>query len=95
MKYLISILLLSLVGCSLNQTAESAQFPPAQLAWPAVEGDYDRGIDDGFADGDLDQAALKKLIDLGESLGAALQDKDLDALRTTRSVAAAPGWPRP
>lgn len=64
-----------------NAITEAAQFPPAALAWPAVENDYLRGLDDGVAKDDLTTEAADGLRSAGDKLEAALDAEDLDALR--------------
>tara|TARA_R110000851_G_scaffold120002_1_gene248060 strand:- start:3887 stop:4321 length:435 start_codon:yes stop_codon:yes gene_type:complete len=93
MKALQSLISLALVvGClflvSTTQscvTPEAAKevllFPPAQLAWPAVNADYQRGLDDGFSEGDLTSAARSSLRAQAVAMKAALQNKNPDELR--------------
>lgn len=58
-----------------------ALFKPVQITWPAVEDDLHRGIDDGVEDGELTVTAADSLRAHGDSMEAALQDKNRDALR--------------
>lgn len=76
-----SVLFLSLGSCVSSRARLGAQFPAASLAWPGVQGDYLRGLDDGVGDGELDVAEAANLRNLGAQLGAALDQKSTDELR--------------
>jgi hypothetical protein len=75
-----SVLLLG-SACIGARTKQAAEFPPAELAWPGVRGDYVRGLADGMADGELAQADVDNLSMLGVQLGSAIDARDLNALR--------------
>jgi hypothetical protein len=68
-------------SCLGPKVDDLALFKPAQLTWPAVENDLLRGIEDGVEDGDLTVAGAETLHIHGDSMEAALRDKDRDALR--------------
>lgn len=70
-------------SCTANRVKPSALFPPAQLAWPAVQEDFQRGIADGVEKGDLTSESSSALLDEGTQLGTALDKRDLDGVRAT------------
>lgn len=76
--FLIPILLCACIGPAAD---DFALFGPAANAWPAVEEDYLRGIDDGVADADLSSDAADVLRLRGDELGDALAEKDRHAVR--------------
>lgn len=77
----LALSLVALVACIGPRAKGPALFPPAALAWPAVESDYQRGVADGVADGDLAALAAEDLLHKGEALGAALEVRSVEQLR--------------
>lgn len=74
---------LFLTGCpSLARKADdTALFEPAQLIWPSVEEDLERGIADGYEDGDLSGPARDSLLAEAAAMLPALTEKDREAMR--------------
>jgi hypothetical protein len=68
-------------SCTANRTKPAVLFPPAQLTWPAVQEDLQRGIADGVEKGDLPSEASNTLLAECQQLGAALNARDLEAVR--------------
>jgi hypothetical protein len=77
----IAALLLLLPSCVSAKVKPQVLFPPAALTWPAVEEDFDRGLADGVADGDLTTAAAGALRAEGDRFEDALEQRDLAGLR--------------
>jgi len=78
-----SVLVLSFCSsaCAGSSAKTASQFPAAELAWPGVEGDFLRGLDDGIADGELATDDAARLRVLGDQLEAALDGHDSAGLR--------------
>lgn len=68
-------------ACIGARTKQASQFPAAKLAWPGVQGDFARGLQDGLEDGEIAQFDVDNLSKLGDQLGGALETQDLGALR--------------
>lgn len=67
-------------------------FPPAALTWPAVEEDFHRGIADGIEGGALTADAGAALQAEGDDLEAALNARDLPAVRSVAWETALQPW---
>ena len=67
------------VACVASRIEDPALFAPAQLAWPAVRSDYDRGVA-AAADAN-DSVLLSSLKKNSDDMTAALDSSDVDALR--------------
>ncbi len=70
-----------LTSCVSARADRVALFDPAQLAWPAVADDYNRGILDGTDNGRLDQLTAELLWSYGEDMHTALESGNRAALR--------------
>lgn len=68
-------------SCVAPRVEKVALFEPAQLAWPEVETDYLRGIDDGVSEGDLVATAADALRAEAPKMETALEEKNTDKLR--------------
>lgn len=68
-------------SCIGSRAKAATLFPAAELAWPAVQEDFLRGVADGVEDGELVESAAAQLRSNGDSLGAALTARDVTALR--------------
>lgn len=79
MKYLLALLLL-LPSCLTPVATEEALLPAARAAWPNVRMDYELGVNDGVADGDLTPEAADALMGLADELDAGLADGTRAAL---------------
>lgn len=77
-------------SCIGPRVKNSALFPAAAIAWPAVQEDYLRGIADGIDDGDLIEPAAQALRSSGDKLGQALTAKDVTAVRSISWATMAP-----
>ena len=81
MKAIILCVSLLATSCVAARITPSVLFPPARLAWPAVEEDYLRGVDDLVADGEAAEAERAALVGHAESMGSALEAESQGALR--------------
>lgn len=77
----VSLLLLPFTSCIGAKATKEAQFPAAELAWPGVKSDFLRGVDVVAAKGELGDAEAGNLRAEADHLGAALSERDLNALR--------------
>lgn len=68
-------------SCFGPRVKPAAVFPPAALAWPAVDEDVQRGIADAVEDGDLTQDAANALNTQALRIGTALTERDLETIR--------------
>lgn len=76
-----ALLLCTVASCVVPNTRETTLFTPAQMAWPDVEVDYLRGVDDGVSEGDLVMPAADRLRTEATRMRSALKDKNINALR--------------
>ena len=74
-RYLIVACLL-LASCVGAKARSEALLPALQQTWPNVRADYEVGVGDGLADGDIGEAERSVLIGLADDLGAALGKGD-------------------
>lgn len=74
------IAVLSLCSCVGNRARQDALGPIAQDIWPNVQVDFERGLADGLADGDLNEQGAAVLNNFAQALGASLQAGDRIAL---------------
>lgn len=74
---LVCVLLASCVG---TRARNDALLPAARMAWPQVRVDFDRGVADGLADGDLSPAQADVARTEADALGSALSSGDRVAL---------------
>ena len=91
LKWLALSCLLLASGCagsSGNAARERALLPALRSAWPGVEADVQRGVNDGLDDGDLKGEAANALVASSDRLEASLST-NLDDARTVTSIE----WP--
>lgn len=74
------LLLLVLTACAGNKARELTLNPVAQQVWPNVRVDFDRGVADGMAKGDLTSEGAFALRGLADDLGECLASGDRIAL---------------
>lgn len=72
----VGLVLVLLAACAGNRARDEALNPIAKTVWPQVRADFDRGVADGLADGDLKQAAADDLLSLRDDLTSALDIGD-------------------
>lgn len=84
MKYLLPLFLI-LSSCLGPKAKDDVLFPPIALAWPAVQDDVERGIQDGVDDGVLLPADVSALNLEVAALDDAIDAHEADETRT--------GWP--
>lgn len=77
---LAGFLCLGLTSCFSPRVDPIALWGPADMAWPAVERDYERGIQDGVEDHELSAASAGVLLQDGATLGKVIDTKDREAL---------------
>lgn len=73
---LCALLLFPLSSCVSDKTIDLALFVPAAAAWPQVESEYLRGIEDGEADGVLAEIKANELRTYGWTLATAMDEKN-------------------
>lgn len=56
-------------------------FPAADTAWPAVEEDFNRGVEDGVSDGDISPVEAAELRSHAAKLEVALDARDVYGVR--------------
>lgn len=91
MKWLALSCLLLASGCagsSGNAARERALLPALRSAWPGVEADVQRGVNDGLDDGDLQGEAASALIASADRLEESLST-NLDDARAATTIE----WP--
>lgn len=74
-------LTLLVASCAGPRSKAITLFPAAVTAWTAVAEDYDRGVDDGIADGDLSLPDATELRGFAEKLTTALNARDVTGVR--------------
>lgn len=67
------LLILALASCVGTRARDEALMPVASQIWPNVRIDYEAGLADGVADGDLNNAQRGELLALADDLGEALE----------------------
>lgn len=70
---LVAVLLASCIG---TRARNDALMPAVRMAWPEVRVDFDRGVADGLADGDLTEMAAISLRSEADMLTDALEAGD-------------------
>lgn len=80
LSILLACAVLALASCVGTRARDNALLPAAQTAWPQVRVDFEAGLADGIADGDLNEASRDDLLGLADDLGEALTDGDRAAL---------------
>lgn len=85
-------LALCLAACLSVRAKPAALFPAAVLAWPAVEADYERGMQDGLQDGDLSLAVFGQLDAEGVALEAALTTRSVEGVRAAPWASEMRAW---
>jgi len=71
---------LALASCVGTRARDNGLMPIAQAVWPNVRADYDAGLADGLADGELDAQQVLDLQALADDLTAALDSGNRAAL---------------
>ena len=76
-----AILAISLQSCLGSKVDDLALFEPAQLAWPEIEKDYFRGLEDGVSEGDIVLVSADAMRAEAPRMRDALMAKSRDQLR--------------
>lgn len=79
MKKLLIVALL-LASCAGTKARNDVMLPIAQKVWVNVQVDYEAGLADGLADGDLTEPYSLELFTLGNEMTAALELGDVDSI---------------
>jgi hypothetical protein len=80
MKNLLCVLTLFLASCVGNKARELTLNPVAQQVWPNVRVDFDRGLADGIAKGELNETGAVALRGFADELTNDLESGDRIAL---------------
>lgn len=90
MKLLLSLCLVSALSCVAPRVDPLALFGAAEATWPAVEQDYERGIQDAIDDLELSAQSSVVLHQDADRLETALAEKDRGILLAVPWDAMAP-----
>lgn len=78
----LALLTLLLTSCVGTRARNETLLPAMELAWPGVVTDFGNGVQDGIADGDLTEEAAAGLMEMADTMGAAIEARETGVIIT-------------